>query len=77
MALGSTQHLTEMSIRDISWGQRRPVHRAVNLATFMCQCVKIWEAQPPGNLRACNGIALTFSLAMGQAICNVQYRWCS
>jgi hypothetical protein len=35
----------------------------------MCQCVKIWEPPPPGNLRACNGIALPFSLAIGHTIC--------
>jgi hypothetical protein len=34
MALGSTQPLTEMSTRNISWGQRRPVRRA-DLTTFM------------------------------------------
>jgi len=37
MALGLTQPLTEMIIRDISWGQRRPVRRADNLTTFMCR----------------------------------------
>jgi hypothetical protein len=37
MALGSTQPLTEMSTRNISWGWRRPVRRADNLATFMCR----------------------------------------
>jgi hypothetical protein len=37
MALGSTQPLTEMSTSNISWGQRRPVRRADNLATFMCR----------------------------------------
>jgi hypothetical protein len=36
MALGLTQPLTKMSTRNISWGQRRPVHRADNLTTFMC-----------------------------------------
>ena len=37
MSLGSTQPLTEMSTKNISWrgGQRRPVRRTVNLATFM------------------------------------------
>jgi hypothetical protein len=35
MALGSTQPLTEMSTTNISWGLRRPVHRADNLTTFM------------------------------------------
>jgi cytochrome b subunit of formate dehydrogenase len=37
MALGSTQTLTEMSTRNISWGLNRQVHRADSLATFMCQ----------------------------------------
>jgi hypothetical protein len=37
MALGSTQPLTEMSTRNISWGQRRPVRRADNLTNFMCR----------------------------------------
>jgi len=31
MALGSTQPLTEMSTRSISWGQRRSVRKADNL----------------------------------------------
>jgi hypothetical protein len=35
MALGSTQPLTEMSTRNISWGWRRPVRRADKLATSM------------------------------------------
>jgi len=30
IALGSTQTLTEMSTSSISWGQRRPVHKADN-----------------------------------------------
>ena len=34
LALGSTQPLTEMSTRNISW---RPVRRADNLTTFMCR----------------------------------------
>jgi hypothetical protein len=37
MALGSTPRLTEMSTRKISWGERRPVRRADNLATSMCR----------------------------------------
>ena len=37
MALGSTQPLTEMSTRIVSWGHRRPVRRADNLTTFMCR----------------------------------------
>jgi len=37
MALGSTQPLTEMSTRNIFKGERRPVRKADNLTTFMCQ----------------------------------------
>ena len=37
MALGSTQPLTEMSTRNISWGWKQPVRRADNLTTFMCR----------------------------------------
>jgi len=37
MALGMTQLLTEMSRRNISWGQRRPVRRADKLTTFICR----------------------------------------
>jgi len=37
MALGLTQPLTEMSTRNVSWGQRRPVRRGDNIATFMCR----------------------------------------
>ena len=37
MTLGSTQPLTEMSTRNVSWGWRWPVRRADNLTTFMCR----------------------------------------
>ena len=37
MALGLTQPLTEMSARNISWRQRRPVRKADNLTSFMCR----------------------------------------
>ena len=37
MTLRSTQPLTEMSTRDVSWQQMQPMHRADNLATLMCR----------------------------------------
>jgi len=37
MSVRSTQPLTEMSTSDVSWQRRRPMLRADNLATFMCQ----------------------------------------
>jgi len=43
MALGSTQPLTEMSTRSISWGQRWPVRRADKLTTILCCCHAVWE----------------------------------
>jgi len=43
MALGSTQPLTEMSTRNISWGKKRPVRKADNLTTILCRCHVIWE----------------------------------
>jgi len=37
-------------------GQKQLVHRADSLT----DCFAIWEPQPPGTLKACNGIALAF-----------------
>ena len=37
MALGLTQPLREMSTKNISWEERRPLRRADNLTTFMCR----------------------------------------
>ena len=63
MALGSTHPLTEMSIRNISWG--RPVRRANNLTTFMCRLswnLGAWNSwKTSGPVHACNGIAFTHS----------------
>ena len=41
--LYSTQPLTEMSTRSISWGYRRPVRKADNLTTILGCCYEIWE----------------------------------
>jgi hypothetical protein len=43
MALGSTQPLTEMSTRSISWRSRWPVRKDDNLNTILCRCHVIWE----------------------------------
>jgi len=56
MALGSSQPLTEMSTRNISWikGGRR-----VGLTTLplsCADCLEIWERRPPGTLIACPGL---------------------
>jgi hypothetical protein len=60
MAPGSTQPLTEMSTRNISWGAGRGKGgRCVgltNLTPSCADCLEIWEPQPPGTLRACPGL---------------------
>jgi len=56
VALGSTQPLTEMSTRNISWVVKTTRARADNLTTFMCDCLEIREPQNPGTLTACPGL---------------------
>jgi len=51
MALGLTQHLTEMST---SRGGRGV--GLTNLPPSRADCFEIWETQPPGTLRACPGL---------------------
>jgi hypothetical protein len=54
--LGSTQRLTVMSTRIFPGGK---VGRCVGLTTLphsCADCLKIWELQPPGTLRACQGL---------------------
>ena len=57
VALGSTQPLTEMGTRNISWGGKDG--RCVGLTTLppsSAECLQIWEPQPPGTLWACPGL---------------------
>jgi hypothetical protein len=61
MALGLTQSLTDMSTRNISGGGGGKGGQCVGLTTLppsCADCLDIWEPQPPGTLRACNGIIL-------------------
>jgi hypothetical protein len=53
MALGSTQHLTEMSIRNLRGGKGRPARKADSL-TAICEPIvyKMWEPQRLTNLWA-------------------------
>ena len=65
MALGSTQALTEMSTRSISWGGRRPVRKADNLPPSCAVVTKSGNLnflEPSGPVQACNGTALPFYL---------------
>ena len=62
MALGSTQPLTEMSTRRISWGK---CGRCVRLTTLPPPCAVFVKSgnlnflEPSGPLQACNGTDLT------------------
>jgi hypothetical protein len=58
MALGSTQPPTGMSTRNISWGKGGRCVGLTTLPLSCADCLKIWEPQPPGTLRACQGLKL-------------------
>jgi len=53
MALGSTQPLTKMSTRNISWGKGGLCVRMTTLPPSYADCLEIWVPEPPGTLRAC------------------------
>jgi hypothetical protein len=60
MTLGSTQPVTEMSTRNISWGGGFKG----GLPPSCADCLKIWELsllEPSGPVKVCNGIALPFT----------------
>jgi hypothetical protein len=60
-ALGPTQPLTKMSIKNISWGKGGRCVGLTTLPLSFADYLKIWERQPPLTLRVCqglNGIAL-------------------
>jgi len=62
MSLESTQPLTEMSTRNISWEYRGPVRRVDNLAPFKCRLSRnsgsLNLLEPYGHIQACTGMAL-------------------
>jgi hypothetical protein len=55
MTLEYTQPLTEMSTRNISWGKGGRCVGLTILLPSCVECLKIWEPQLPGTLRACPG----------------------
>jgi len=68
MALGSTQLLTEMNTRNISWGKSSRCIGLTTLPPSCADCLKIWEREPPGTLRTCPGLqwdCCTFLLPVG------------
>ena len=57
MAQGSTQPVTEINTKNISWGGKGG--RCVGLTTLLpscADCLEIWEPQPPATLRASRGL---------------------
>jgi hypothetical protein len=56
MALGSTQPLTEVTTKNISWGKGGRCVGLTNWPPSCADCLKIWEPQPPGILRACQDL---------------------
>jgi len=56
MALGLTQHLTEMSTGNISWGVKAAGAKGWQPYHLHVSSHEIWEPQPPGSLMACNEI---------------------
>jgi len=77
MALGSTQLLTEMSTRSVSWGKGG---RCVRLTTLPPSCAVIMKSgnlsflEPSGSVQACNGIALPLPLPYWVRLSNCN-RW--
>ena len=71
MALGSTQPLTEMSTRRISWGK---CGRCVRLTTLPPPCAVVMKSgnlnflEPSGPLQACNGTDLPLSCRLAISI---------
>ena len=65
MALGSTQPLTEMSTRSISWGKGGRFVRLTPLPPSCAVVTKfgsLYFLEPFGALQACNGTALPLPL---------------
>jgi hypothetical protein len=68
MALNLIQPLTEMSTRNISWGQRRPVRRADKpyhlYVPIVLKSKSLNFLEHSGPLQTCNGIALLIYLSL-------------
>ena len=82
MAVGSTQPVTEMRTRNISWGGRGRAGRkgqGLRLTTIQpscADCLEIWSPQTPGTLQAAIGLyrdCLTFTLSTENENMNIPY----
>ena len=78
MALGSTQPLTEMSTRRISWGKGG---RCLRLTTLPPSCAVVMKSgnlnflEPSGPLQACNGTAVPLPLHYIPEDFNLLFLW--
>jgi hypothetical protein len=72
MAPGVTQPLTEMSIRNISWGKGGRCVGLTTLPLSYADCLEIWEPQPPGILKGCPdpGLLYIYDDLMGHTFFN-------
>ena len=80
MALGSTQPLTEVITRNISWGGGGKGGQYVWLTTFpplFADCIEIWDPQPSGTLCASNRPVQELFYLYLQVSCLVMYRTAS
>jgi len=81
MVLGSTQPLTEMSTRCISWGVKGG--QCVRLTTLPPSCAVVMKSgdldflEPSGPLQACNGTALPLPCSHDnfKIYCNSHILW--
>ena len=56
IARGLSQPLTEMNIRNISWGKSGRCLGLTTLSPACANCLEMWEPQTLGTLRACPGL---------------------
>ena len=75
MALGSTQPLTEMGARRISWGQMRPVRKVDNLTNSLCRCHEIGNLNflEPSGSRSVTGLICFYLQCLKRRIQGVFY----
>jgi len=77
MAQGSTQLLTEISTRNISWGAKVAEIGLTTLLSFCSDCLEIWEPHPPGTLRACPGLCRNCFTVFFSFFFLSQAKWCN
>jgi hypothetical protein len=68
MALGSTQPLTNEYQEYFLGGKGGRCVGLTTLPPSCADCLEIWDMDPSGPVKACNGVALPFTM------CNKMYR---